>query len=328
MKKILKKDSDITYTSAKPCRSKWYKFRKDLKRDWRLWVILAIPFVYVLIFYYGPMYGLQMAFRDYRPIDGITGSEWVGLQWFKKFVTNYQFPTLMKNTIVLSLYNLIAGFPFPIIFALALNAIRGKRFKKFTQTVSYMPHFISLTVAVSIVNMVLSPVNGITGNIYHLLGGEGYMTDFRGTAEAFRHIYVWSGIWQEMGWSSIIYISALSSVSNELHEAAMLDGASRWQRIWHIDFPAILPTICIMLIMRCGSIVSVGFEKVYLMQTSLNLTSSEVISTYLYKVGMSSFRDFSYGSAVGLFNTLINLTLLIIVNAIVKKMSESEISLF
>ena len=305
-----------------------HKFYKDLKRDWRLWVILLLPMLYVLIFYYGPMYGLQIAFRDYRPVHGIVGSKWVGLQWFEKFITNYQFGAIFKNTIILSLYSLVVGFPLPIIFALALNAVQSGKFKKFTQTVSYIPHFISLAVAVSIVNMILSPVNGIYGNVYHLFGGEGYLQDFRSTAEAFRHIYVWSGVWQELGWNSIIYMAALSSVSHELHEAAMLDGASRWKRIWHIDFPTILPTVCIMFIMRCGSIISVGFEKVYLMQTSMNLNTAEVISTYVYKVGMSSFRNFSYGAAVGLFNTAINLVLLILVNTIVKKLSESEISLF
>lgn len=318
----------LTCESEQLRQTRIHKFYKDLKRDWRLWVILLLPMLYVLIFYYGPMYGLQIAFRDYRPAYGITGSEWVGLQWFEKFITNYQFGDIFKNTIVLSLYSLLVGFPLPIIFALALNAVQSGKFKKFTQTVSYIPHFISLAVAVSIVNMILSPVNGIYGNVYHLFGGEGYLPDFRSTEEAFRHIYVWSGVWQELGWNSIIYMAALSSVSHELHEAAMLDGASRWKRIWHIDFPTILPTVCIMFIMRCGSIISVGFEKVYLMQTSMNLNTSEVISTYVYKVGMSSFRNFSYGAAVGLFNTAINLVLLILVNSIVKKLSESEISLF
>jgi putative aldouronate transport system permease protein len=183
-------------------------------------------------------------------------------------------------------------------------------------------------VLVSIVNMVFSPVNGIYGNLFRLFGGTGYPVDFRGAEAAFQHIYVWSGVWQEVGWSSIIYLSALSSVSSELHDAAQVDGASRFKRIIHVDIPAIMPTICIMLIMRCGSIVSVGYEKVFLLQTPLNQTVSEVISTYVYKEGLNSFKNFSYGTAVTLFNTVINLVLLITVNKITKKMTENNVSLF
>lgn len=303
-------------------------FGRHFIRDWQLYLLILIPTIYVVIFYYGPMYGLQIAFRDFRPMDGITGSEWVGLQWFEKFLTLPEFKKIFINTITLSAYSLIVGFPLPIIFALAINAVRGKRFKKVVQNVSYMPHFISLAVAVSIVNMVFSPVSGIYGSIYSLLGGSGYPVDFRSTAGAFRHIYVWSGIWQGLGWSSIIYISALSSVSPELHEAAKIDGASRFKRVLHIDFPSIAPTAAVMLIMRCGSIISVGFEKVYLMQTTLNLKTAEVISTYVYKVGMGNFRDFSYGTAVNLFETVINLIMLIIANRLSKRLSDDEVSLF
>lgn len=314
---------------------KWKRMRewtkknvKLFKRDWQLHLCVWIPIIYLLIFDYGPMYGVQIAFRNYTPAKGIVGSDWVGLSWFKQFLDNYKFMSYLKNTIVLSLYSLIAGFPLPIIFALLLNTLRNEKFKKLTQTISYMPHFISMVVFVGILNMVLSPVSGIYGNLYRLFGGSGYPYDFRGAESAFRHLYVWSGIWQNMGWSSIIYISALSAVSQELHEAAQLDGATRLQRIRYVDFPSILPTVAILLIMRCGSIISVGFEKVYLMQNSLNLGTSEVLSTYVYKTGMSSFKNYSYASAVGLFNTAINLTLLVIVNFIVKKMTENEVSLF
>lgn len=303
------------------------KLRK-VGRAWQLYLLLAIPVIYLLIFNYGPMYGIQIAFRDYTPVDGITGSEFVGFKWFKQFLGHYTFKQIFMNTVVLSLYSMVAGFPIPIIFALMLNAVRSKKFVRFTQTVSYMPHFISTVILVAIINLVFSPVSGLYGNFYRLLGGDGYPYDFRAAEASFRHLYVWSGIWKSVGWDSIIYMAALSSVSGELHDAAQVDGATRLQRMWHIDIPGIMPTIAILLIMRCGSLIGVGFEKVYLMQTSLNGDVSEVISTYIYKVGMRNFSKFSYGAAVGLFNTAINLSMLLIVNIISRKVTENEVSLF
>lgn len=273
------------------------------------------------------MYGLQIAFRDYRPGGGVTGSTWVGLQWFLKFLKDPEFIGVLVNTMAVSLYSL-ATFPLPVVFALILNALQSEKFKKVVQTISYMPHFISVTVLVGIMNMIFSPVNGIYGNIFHLLGGTGYPVDFRGISDTFRHMYVWSGVWQNIGWNSIIYIAALSGVSSELHEAAQIDGATRLKRMIYVDIPSILPTICIMFILRCSDIISVGFEKVYLMQSGINLDVSEVISTYVYKTGMSSFRNFSYGSAIGLFNTVVNLTMVILVNTITKKLSDNEVSFF
>lgn len=302
-------------------------FKRHFIRDWQLYLLILIPVIYIGIFSYGPMYGIQIAFRDYRPAKEITGSDWVGLKFFIQFLSDHEFLSIFKNTIVISLYSLCT-FPLSIVFALILNALKQEKFKKTVQTVSYMPHFISTTVMVGILNMVFSPVSGLYGNIFRLFGGTGYPTDFRATAEAFRHLYIWSGVWQSLGWNSIIYVAALSGVSAELHEAAQIDGATRLKRMWHVDIPSILPTICIMLIMRCGSIISVGFEKVYLMQSTLNESVSEVISTYVYKVGMKSFRTFSYGSAVGLFNAVINLAMVLTVNYITKKISEDEISLF
>lgn len=307
--------------------SKIKTFKKRFKRDWQLHTLMIWPLLYLFIFSYLPMYGIQIAFRDYRPLHGISGSKWVGLQWFQQFLSNYEFGRIFKNTLLLSLYG-FATFPLPIIFALILHAMRGERYKKTVQTVAYMPHFISTSVMVGIIQMVLSPVSGIYGNIYRLLGGFGYPVDFRATAEAFRHLYVWSGVWQGLGWSSIIYIAALSSVSSELHEAAQIDGASRLKRMWYIDIPAIIPTIAIQFILRCTNIIAVGFEKAYLLQSPLNESVSEVISTYVYKVGMASFRSFSYGAAVGLFNTSINLVLLLSVNYGVRKATDGEISLF
>lgn len=302
-------------------------FKKNFKRDWQLHVFMLFPLVYLVIFDFIPMYGLQIAFRDYRPLTGIVGSQWVGLKWFQQFLSNYKFWDIFSNTVILSLYSLCT-FPLPIMFALVLHAMKAEKYKKVVQTVAYIPHFISTSVMVGIINMVLSPVSGIYGNIYRLMGGTGYPVDFRATAEAFRHLYVWSGTWQGLGWSSIIYVAALASVSQELHEAAQIDGASRLKRMWYIDIPAILPTIAIQFILRCTNIISVGFEKAYLLQSSLNTSVSEVISTYVYKVGMASFRSFSYGAAVGLFNTAINLTLLLTVNYTVRKATDGEISLF
>ncbi len=308
-------------------KNRWQTFKKRFKRDWQLHLFMLFPVVYLIIFDFIPMYGVQIAFRDYRPLTGITGSKWVGLKWFVQFLTNYNFKEIFSNTIVLSLYSMVT-FPLAIIFALILHAMRGEKYKKVIQTVSYAPHFISVAVMVGIVNMVLSPVSGIYGNIYRLFGGTGYPIDFRAMEGAFRHLYVWSGVWQTLGWSSIIYVAALSSVSPELHEAAEIDGASRFKRMWYVDIPAILPTIAIQFILRCTHIISVGFEKAYLLQSSLNLGVSEVISTYIYKTGMKSFRSFSYGAAVGLFNTLINLVLLLSVNYLVRRSTEGEISLF
>jgi len=274
------------------------------------------------------MYGVQIAFRDFRPRDGIIGSEWVGLKWFQQFLGDRQFVSVFSNTIILSLYSMIASFPLPIIFALTLNCLISEKYKKTVQTIAYLPHFISTTVMVSIVTLLLSPVCGAYGNIYRFFGGSGYPVDFRATAGAFRHLYVWSGVWQSLGWNSIIYTSALSSVSAELHEAAKIDGATRFKRVIHIDIPAITPTIGMMFLMNVSGLISVGFEKAYMLQSRLNLSTSEVLSTYVYKYGMSSFRDYSFGSAVGLFNTAINLFLLIIANYITKRVSEGEIALF
>ncbi len=308
-------------------QTKWKIFKKDFKRDWQLHIYMLLPVIYIIIFDFLPMYGIQISFRDYRPLHGIAGSEWVGLKWFAQFLSYHEFKQIFMNTVILSLYSL-ATFPLAIIFALVLHAMKSERYTKVVQTVAYIPHFISVSVMVGIINMISSPVSGIYGNVYRLLGGMGYPIDFRATAEAFRHLYVWSGVWQNLGWSSIIYIAALSSVSSELHEAAQIDGASRLKRMWYIDIPAIMPTIAIQFILRCTNIISVGFEKAYLLQTPLNKPVSEVISTYIYNVGMADFRSFSYGAATGLFNTTINLGLLFIVNYSVRRATDGEISLF
>ena len=289
---------------------------------------MLLPLIWLLLFKYQPMYGAQIAFRNYRARAGIWGSEWVGLKWFIKFWNTPDFWQIVLNTIILAAYSLFITFPLPIMFALLINVMRNEKFKKFTQTVTYIPHFISVVVLVAILNQVFSPVNGLYGSLYRLFGGEGYPTDIRASASAFRHMYVWSAVWQQLGWNTIIYLASLSSVSNELHEAAQIDGASRWKRVLHVDLPAIIPTLGIMLILRCGHVLSIGFEKVFLMQNNLNLSTSEVISTYVYKHGLQGNADFSFGTAVDLFNSVVNCILLLTVNKISKMASGNEVSLF
>ncbi len=303
-------------------------FLREFRKNWQLHVLLLLPLLYILIFSYGPMYGVQIAFRDYSARKGIWGSEWVGLTNFVSFFNYYGFKNVVGNTLALSAYSLAVGFPLPVLFSLMLNTLRSARYRKFAQTLTYIPHFISVVVLVGILNQMLNPISGAIGSFYKLIGGIGYQVDIRSSAEAFRHLYVWSDIWQHIGWDTIIYTAALASVSPELHEAAQIDGATRLQRVLHVDFPSILPTAAIMLILRCGSVMTVGFEKVYLMQNDLNLSTAEVISTYVYKVGLGAGGDFSYAAAIGLFNAVINCVLLLSVNFLSKKMSSDEVGLF
>lgn len=300
--------------------------RSRIMRDRQLYLFLLLPVVYVIVFHYIPMGGIVIAFQNFSVRKGFLNSEWVGLANFTKFLSSYECKRLIRNTVVLSLYTIIASFPIPIIFALLMNSLPGKVFKKSVQTIVNLPHFISVTVLVSIVMNLLNNRTGLYGLLVERLTGT-YPSDLLGSPAAFRHLYVWSGIWQSFGWSSIIYTAALSNVDPVYHEAAQLDGASRLQRIIHIDLPTIMPTIVINLIMRFGHVMGVGFEKVYLMQNSLNLETSRVISTYVYSVGLASsgHSDLSYAAAIGLFNSVINLVLLIIVNKIAKKVGDTSL---
>ena len=308
-------------------KSKFSRFITRFRKNWQLHLLMLLPLAYILVFHYGPMYGLQIAFRDYRPRLGIWGSEWVGLKYFSDFIHSYNFWPVLSNTLLVSLYAVLAGFPIPVILALMLHVTEHKVFAKITQNVAYMPHFISVVVLIGILNQVLNPVAGAFGAFYHMLGGIGVAPDIRASAGVFRHLYVWSGVWQTMGWSTIIYVAALAGVSSELHEAAELDGASRWQRVLHVDLPAIMPTVAILLIMRFGHIMGVGHEKVLLMQNDLNLATSEVISTYVYKMGLGKMQ-LSYGAAIGLFNSVVNLILMTTVNSISRALTNGEHSLF
>lgn len=305
------------------------KFLVSVKNRWQLFLFLLIPVAYILIFNYYPMFGVQIAFKDFSSSKGIWGSPWVGLKHFKVFFKSFQFTRVLRNTVMISLYSLASGFPLAIIFALLINSVRSLKYKKLVQTVTYLPHFISTVVIVGMLIQVLNPVNGLYGSVYSLLNQGNLPKDILGKPSAFIHLYVWSGTWQGLGWSTIIYIAVLSSVDPQLHESAQIDGANRFQRVIHIDFPVLIPTASIMLILNSGRIMSVGFEKVYLMQNNLNLIYSEVLSTYIYKVGMTAGeRNFSYSSAIGLFNSIINCILLVLVNGISGRLKSDGTSLW
>jgi putative aldouronate transport system permease protein len=265
------------------------------------------------------MYGIQLAFKNFEPAKGIFGGDFVGLKYFSRFVNSFQFIDLIRNTVLISIYTLGIGFPIPIILALTFNQIKNGRAKRFMQTISYMPHFISVIVMVGMLLVFLSPSSGFINKIMELLGMN--TVNFMGESSYFRSIYAISDVWQHAGWNSIIYLAALSSIDVQLYDAAKVDGASKWKQILYIDMPCLTPTIIILLILNSGSIMNVGFEKVFLMQNSMNLSVSEVISTYVYKIGIMS-NQISYSSAIGLFNTLINFAFLVIVNVIAKKTSE------
>lgn len=263
-----------------------------------------------------------MAFERYSPKKGLFGSEWVGLANFKQFFSSPSSLRVIWNTLRLGLYSLIAGFPLPIIFAVALNEISARKFKKTVQMVSYAPYFISTVVLVGMLIQVTDPRLGIINKIISALGGK--PINFMGEPGMFDHLYVWSGIWQSLGYNSVIYIAALSGVSKELQEAAVVDGATRLQRIWHVDLPAIRPQIIILLIFNVGSILNIGFEKIYLMQNKLNMTNSEIIATFVYRVGLVN-ADYGFSTAVGLFNSVISLILLTVTNAIAKRLTDTSI---
>ena len=296
---------------------------RDVRRDRMLYLMILAPLAFLLVFSYAPMYGVQIAFRDYNIINGIWDSPWVGLKHIRKFFSSYMFWRLMKNTLALSAYSL-AVFPLSLVLALLLNYMPNRRYKKTVQMVSYIPHFLSTVV---MCGMVLQFLDQRTGMLNAFLGLFGVPAQsFMANPSAFPHVYIWSGVWQGVGYGSVIYIATLAGVSPELHEAAIIDGANIWQRIWHVDIPGVLPTFCILLIMRCGSLLNIGFEKVLLLQNNLNSGVSEVIATYVYKVGIASGRPrYSYSAAIGLFQSLFNMVMLVLVNKVTGKLSGSSL---
>ena len=299
--------------------------RKALKKNlsnWQLYLMIVPAFLFIILFEYLPMYGVQIAFRDFNFKDGITGSPWVGFENFERLFNSYWFPIILKNTIVLSGLRLLMGFPLPIIFALMVNEVGNSKVKKWIQTVSYAPHFISTVVMCGMIILLLTPETGLVNIFIQLFGGESI--SFMQDPGMFKWIHVLSGIWQGTGWSAIIYFAALSGVDKSLLEAAEIDGVNRLQRIWHINLPVLAPTILIQLILSMGSILSVGYQKILLLQNTMNLNASEVISTYVYKVGLQNYQ-YSFSTATNLFNSVVNCIMLITVNSIVKKVTKTSL---
>ncbi|WP_251208127.1 ABC transporter permease [Acetatifactor aquisgranensis] len=295
---------------------------RDMKKNWILYVMILPVVIYYITFSYAPMYGIQLAFRDYKVKQGIMGSPWVGFSHFQRFFSAYNFKQLIFNTLGISIYSFLAGFPIPIIFALMLNYLNNKYLKKTVQMVSYAPYFISTVVICGMISIFTNVDTGIFNTIRNFFGLES--VDFLSKAKWFKSIYVWTGVWQGMGWSSIIYISALSGVDYELHEAAIVDGATKIQRMIHVDLPSIKPTIIMLLILQMGSLMSVGFEKVYLLKNTLNASAANVISTYTYEVGLIN-SDYGYSTAVGLFNAIINVFLLVTANQLSKRIAQESL---
>ena len=297
-------------------------FIQGIKSSRALYLLLLPSFIIFLLFTYYPMYGVIIAFKDFSPAQGILGSPWVGFKNFIQYFNSYQFWPTIRITIVISLYTIVVTFPLPVFLALMCNQIRARRFKKFFQVSTYLPHFISTVVMCGMIILFLSPSTGIIAKLAGIFGFT--LPNLMGSASAFPSIYVWTEAWQHVGWDSILYIATLSAIDPTLYEAATMDGASKWKRMIHIDIPALLPTATIMFILRMGSVMSVGFEKIYLLQNTLNSSTSEIISTYVYKMGLVS-NQYSLSSAIGLFNNVINLVLLLLVNYTSKKLSDTSL---
>ena len=305
-------------------RERWGKLWLRIRRNWQLYALLFLPILWLIVFRYAPMYGAQIAFRQYSPAFGIEGSPWVGLANFERFFNSPKFEPVIVNTLVLSFYALIAGFPIPILLALSLNQVKTRLFRSSVQMITYAPHFISTVVIVGMLFQFLHPRVGFTAVLANALGMSA--PNWMGDPGAFRHIFVWSGVWQETGFGAIIYLAVLSTVDPALHEAAVVDGASRLQRIRYIDIPSLLPTAMVLLVLSTGRVLEVAFEKVYLMQSPLNLGVAEVINTYVYKVGLlSPILDFSYSTAIGLLKGIVGLLLLITVNHAARRLTANSV---
>lgn len=297
---------------------------KRIMLHWQVYVMLIPPLIVLILFSYWPMYGILIAFKNYRAVDGIWGSPWAEpwYYYFRNFFSTRDFGRLLRNTLGISVYSLIAGFPFPIILAIMLNECKNMRFRKAVQMVTYAPHFISVVILVSILTLLFSNKTGLVNHVIEGLGGTRY--SFLSEPAAFKHLYVWSGVWQGCGFSAVIYIAALAGIDPSLHEAAEIDGASRLQQIIHVDIPGIMPTIIITLILNCGSLMSVGYEKVYLLQNSLNMETSDIFSTYVYRVGLQQVQ-YSLSTAVNLFNSVCNIIIISTVNWIAAKVGETSL---
>ncbi|SFQ30441.1 ABC transporter permease [Caldicoprobacter faecalis] len=318
--RIEAQDATRVVAKAKVGRSK--QLWKAIKKDWQLYTLLLLPLVHYFIFRYIPMYGVVIAFRRYQPGGPVYGSEWVGLRYFKMFLRDEGFWRAFRNNIILSVEYLVISFPFPIIFALLLNELKNLTFKKFVQTVSYLPHFISTVIVVGMIKEILSPSIGVVNMILKDLTGR--TIDFVSDPRWFRTIYITSGIWQQLGWNSIIYLAALSGINPELYEAARIDGANRFQQMRYVTIPGIMPTVMVLLILNIGSLMAVGFEKILLLYSPLTYETADVISTFLYRMGLT-MNNYSYGAAVGLFESLIGVFLLTTANYLSRKFTDSSL---
>ena len=312
----------MSTTTGDPLTRRSPSLWSRIVRHWQLYVLLAPAIIYLIVFKYWPMYGVQIAFRNYNPIDGFMGSEWVGLEHISRFLHSFQFTRVFFNTIAINVLGLVFGFPVPIILALLINKLGSRRLKAFIQTVLFSPAFISTVVVVGMLFVLLSPRSGLVNNLIGLAGGT--PVNFMNEEGWFRPIYVLSDIWQNAGFSMIIYLAALAAIDPSLHEAARVDGANRWQRMWHIDLPGIRPVISIMFILAVGNLLNIGFEKALLMQTDLNLGASQIIQTYVYDVGLKS-AQFSYSAAISLFNSVLNMILLLVFNQVAKRAGQTSL---
>lgn len=313
-------------TKAVPTKEKTpvsYHLKNEFKRYGALYAMLLIPMVILILFKYVPMYGVQIAFRDYKITRGIESSPWVSFKYFTKFFNSYQFKSVLTNTVAINFYSL-ATFPLSLVFALIMHYLMHPKFKKTVQMISYAPHFISRVVMCSMIIQFLDPRSGLINSFLGLFGVE--PVSYMAKPEYFYSIYVWSDVWQQLGYNSIIYVAALAGVSPELHEAAIVDGASIVKRIWYIDIPSVLPTFCILLIMRCGQLLSLGYEKILLLQNNLNKDVSQVISTYSYEIGIAASKpQYSYAAAIGLFTSVVNMIMLFVVNKVTRKLNGNSL---
>jgi putative aldouronate transport system permease protein len=305
--------------------AKTSKRRSLGKRIWaskELYLLLLLPLVWYIVFRYVPIYGIQIAFRDYRPVRGFLGSEWVGLEHFERFFQSFYFERIVSNTLIINFVSLLVGFPIPILFALLLNEIKNIHYKKVLQNITYIPHFLSTVVLISILQLMFNPNTGVYNMLRMKIGLP--TTNYFAMESAFKPLYILSGLWQNMGWDSILYIAALAGVDPALYEAATIDGATRIQKIRYIAIPSIMSTVMIMLLLRCGQIMNIGYEKVLLMQNDLNRASSDVISTYVYRIGILE-GNYSYSTAINLFNSVCNIILLFVANLIAKRLGGTSL---
>lgn len=317
-----RKTKTVVLKEAQKRGTRWQRFWRYLQSNYQLYLLILPALLCVILFSYVPMYGIQIAFKDFRPAQGIAGSQWVGMEHFVRFLRTPLFVRVVRNTLGISLYSLLVGFPVPILLAIMINEVRSRWFQKTVQMITYAPYFISTVAMCGMLLLFLKKDTGVINALVEFLGGT--RTDLINRPELFWSIYVWSGVWQGMGWSSIIYIAALTSVDETIVEAALIDGANRMQKIIHIDLPTIRPTIIILLIMNVGSLLNVGYEKTLLLQTSLNMDTADVISTYTYRLGVLQ-GQYDYTTAIGLFNQVINAILLVLVNWVAGRLGDTRL---